>query len=171
MILSSQVAEPQCIIWVRINSASIAVAQHQLAIYKAVTHNFSSVQLCWKKKNLKLSHILKKFLWEFCLKKLEENSFCELPVVCDLTSRQPSWESHISLQKSHESNAIYKNFPGNEVQVGKKRKSEHLWIWGSHVGSCSFCPNYTVVFNSWKGNKKPVFKAIFFLVRKRKFEQ
>lgn len=155
MISSSQVAEPQCIIWVRINSASIAVAQHQLAIHKAVMHNFSSVQLCWKKIS-NLATFFKKFLWEFWFKKLE-NSFCKLPVVCDLTSCQPSWESHISLQKSCESNTIYKNFPGNEVQVRKKRKSEHLWVWGSHVGSCSFCPNYRIVFNPWKGNKKNSF--------------
>lgn len=49
VISFSQVAEPQCIIWARINSASIRVAQHQLAIHKAVAHSFSSITALLKK--------------------------------------------------------------------------------------------------------------------------
>lgn len=49
VISFSQVAEPQFIIWARIDSSSIRVAQHQLAIHKAVTHNFSSITALLKK--------------------------------------------------------------------------------------------------------------------------
>lgn len=165
VISFSQVAETQCIIWARINSASTGIAQHQLGIHKADTHNFSSITALLKKTQT-LATFLKKLLWEFWFKKLEENSFCELPVVCDLSSCRPSWESHTPLQKSPEPNAMCKNFPGNEAQVRKQQKSEHLWVQGSLVDSCSFCPNYTVVFNSWKSNRKTVFKAFFFSEKK-----
>lgn len=43
MIPFSQVAEP---IWVRIKSAFMGVMPHQPSIHKAVTHNFSGIQLC-----------------------------------------------------------------------------------------------------------------------------